>query len=347
MSLDILLTRNPIIRALTSKTVGDYTCGCFEVATHLNIATGFISNESIVELKRLIEYRKHQLHLSLFIGMNYMDGFTKLQYEAVKELDSHLEKEGIGNVYVSPSAMYHGKMYSFMRGSQCLGAFVGSSNLGSFIGTSPNYIETDLYFSDELGCEINEKIVRLTDVLGKPVNQVKPPESFKEESIDLLDGCEGVTRLVPSEISQYLAQVSTDRVIIPLKTCPKSHLNTYFGAGKVANRFSRRDYYEVEIIISKTTENLHLLPVKGEGIITVVTYDGYKFDCSRQGDSGKNFRSVGDLRILGKWIKGHMENQGALKLGEAVTENTLKKFGKHHLVLTASKDRSFWILEFN
>ena len=39
----------------------------------------------------------------------------------------------------------------------------------------------------------------------------------------------------------------------------------------------------------------------------------------------KNFRSAHDLKILGRWIKGQMENAGALKLGDKVTEETFKK----------------------
>ena len=65
--MGLLLTKNPIIGGLKAKSVKDYTSGYFETATHLNIATGFISNESIAELRRLIEYRQNTLHLSLFI----------------------------------------------------------------------------------------------------------------------------------------------------------------------------------------------------------------------------------------------------------------------------------------
>lgn len=107
--MDLLLTKNPIINSLHANCINDYTSKYFETATQLNIATGFISNESIAELRRLIEYRKHTLNLSLFIGMNYIDGFTKLQYDAVKELGEKLIKNDLGNVYVSPKAMFHGK----------------------------------------------------------------------------------------------------------------------------------------------------------------------------------------------------------------------------------------------
>lgn len=49
--MDLLLTKNPIINSLHAKSINDYTSKYFETATQLNIATGFISNESIAELK--------------------------------------------------------------------------------------------------------------------------------------------------------------------------------------------------------------------------------------------------------------------------------------------------------
>jgi len=74
-----------------------------------------------------------------------------------------------------------------------------------------------------------------------------------------------------------------------------------------------------------------------------VTEDGYKFDCKRQGDYGKNFRSCHDLKILGRWIKGHMEEDGALQIGTPVTDDTLRKFGKNKLVFE-KKDDNVWLL---
>lgn len=342
--MDLLLTKNPIVNSLHAKSINDYTSKYFETATQLNIATGFISNESIAELRRLVEYRNRSLNLSLFIGMNYIDGFTRLQYDAVKELGANLLANGIGNVYVSPKALFHGKMYSFLKGEQCLGAFIGSSNLGSFIGTSQNLIESDVFFEADSGMQVHNRIVEITNILGEPISQAKPIESFKEPTTALLDGFEYVEKLSSDETSKCLLKASQNIVKIPLKTEEKSNLNAYFGAGKVKGKFSRRDYYEVEIIISKNTPNRSILPGKDDGNFTVVTNDGYKFECARQGDYDKNFRSAHDLKILGRWIKGQMENCGALKLGEKVTEETLRKFGKYTMVLTQSVDKDFWIL---
>lgn len=341
---DLLLTKNPIINSLQTRSINDYTLRYFETATQLNIATGFISNESIAELKRLVEYRKRSLNLSLFIGMNYIDGFTKLQYDAVKELGENLLKNGTGNVYVSPKALFHGKMYSFLKDGQCLGAFIGSSNLGSFIGTSQNLIESDMFFEADSGKKIHNRIIEITNILGEPISEAEPIKNFKEPPTALLDGFEYVEKLSREETAKCLLQVSQNSVRIPLKTEEKSNLNAYFGAGKVKGRFSRRDYYEVEIIISKKIPNRSILPGKEEGNFTVITNDGYKFECARQGDYDKNFRSAHDLKILGRWIKGQMENSGALKLGEKVTDETLHKFGKNTLVLTQSTNKDFWIL---
>ncbi len=339
----LLLSKNPLTNSLKTKAVSDFVGDYIETATRLNIATGYISNESIARLKHLIEYRNQAMSLSLLIGMNYLDGFTKLQYDAVCELDEYLKERNIGHVYVSPRALFHGKMYSFMHEDHCLGAFIGSSNLGSFIGTTQNYIEADICFPEDCGRPINQQIEKLTESIGKPITEAAPITSFKTPG-DLLDGYEHVEKLSHDEYRRLRNKSSDIRVIIPLKTCPKSNLNSYFGAGKIPNRFSRRDYYEVEIILSKNLENLSFLPDKEEGSFSVITPEGYKFECSRQGDYGKNLRSSNDLRILGKWIKGQMENAGALKLGERVNEDTLEKFGKKNMVLTQSIDKSFWLL---
>lgn len=62
--MDLLLTKNPIINSLHANCINDYTSKYFETATQLNIATGFISNESIAELRLptfLFVYIQHPL----------------------------------------------------------------------------------------------------------------------------------------------------------------------------------------------------------------------------------------------------------------------------------------------
>lgn len=347
--MEVLLSANPIISDIHCRPLKDRYRPMIETADHLNIATGFITNDSIVELKNLIEYRQFSLTLDLFIGMNLLEGFTKLQYNAVKELNAFLTENSAGRVLLSPNALYHGKMYSFMQNNSCIGAFIGSSNLGSFVGTSSNYIEADAFFNGADATCVNSTIVKVIEKLGKDFSLLPPVTKFIPSPVELLKGYNFVEQLSAEKTALAKACTTGPKVKIPLKDEPKSNLNTYFGAWKNKDKFSPRGWYEVEIIISTKLENRDLIPWsknKEENKnchIFVITDDGYKFECYRQGDFGKNFRSAHDLKILGRWIKGQMENDGALEIGQPVTMDVIDKFGKKYLVLQKTID-DCWLM---
>lgn len=342
--MEQLFTKSPILRHVSCKSVSDYRTNLINVASEFNIATGFISGDSLVELKRMVGLRKGNLRVNLFVGMNYLDGFTQLQYAALKDLNGYLCDNQYGRVYVSPHALFHGKMYSFLDSSdKCLGSFVGSSNLASFLSTSQNNIESDIFFSGEEGTVINRNIQSIIHDLGVDFSIAKPISDFLPPETDLLKGNERVTKLSDDEFSAAMSKLTAETVAIPLKTEPKSNLNTYFGAGKVPGRYSPRSWYEVELIVPKGTPNIEILPDKDSGPFTVLTHNHYAFQCERQGDYSKNLRSSGDLRILGKWIKGEMENAGVIRCGEMVTKETLEAFGKTKLVFTKSTE-DFWYI---
>lgn len=336
--MELLLPANPIIQGqIHTKSISKMYNNLVETSTNLNIATGYITNDSIAALKQIVEFRDGALNLSLFIGMNYLEGFTRPQYYAVKDLNEFLTNNHTGSVYLSPQALYHGKMYSFMKGALCLASFVGSSNLGSFVGTSQNYIEADILFQDKEGMEINKFISKITASLGQRFENVPELQNFKENDVELLDGYSYVKKLTKEELQNLQSTATNTYVDVPLKTEAKSNLNTYFGKGKVKGRYSPRGWYEVELIVSKNVARRDLLPL----YFTVVTTDGYEFECSRQGDYDKNLRSSYDLKILGRWIKGQMENCGALEVGTPVTDDTLYKFGKTSLRFTKTESGKF------
>lgn len=340
--MELLLPANPIIQqSVHTRSISDMYNSLVDKATQFNIATGFITNDSIAALKQMVEFRNKELALSIFIGMNYLSGFTKIQYKAIQDLHNYLVENNIGNVFLSQKALYHGKMYSFMSGTNCLASFIGSSNLGSFVGTSQNLIETDVLFENEEGERINNYIYQITKALGTVFDKLPVIENFKEVDTELLRGYSFVTKLDDSQLKEELKTVTGDFVDIPLKTEAKSNLNTYFGKGKIKGKYSPRGWYEIEIILNKDLKDIDLIPDKDHGSFTVITSDGYEFECSRQGDYSKNFRSDKDLKILGRWIKGQMENCGALEIGSPVTEETLKIFGKRYLRLEATKTGRF------
>lgn len=143
---------------------------------------------------------------------------------------------------------------------------------------------------------------------------------------------------------------------IPLKVTTrhqKSNLNVYYGKGRTnrSTGFTKpRHWYEAELIVPKRITDRDFYPKannpKAGKIITVYTDDGWNFKCKISGTNSKNFRSNNDLKILGKWIKGRLENSGALQVGQLVTEDVLKRYGRNNFKLKGTSDPTIWMLDF-
>ena len=140
---------------------------------------------------------------------------------------------------------------------------------------------------------------------------------------------------------------------IPIKATEKhgkSNLNVFFGKGRMDKRglVKPRHWYEAELIVPKEVTSKPGYPQSQtpESVFDVITDDGWKFKCKVSGDYSKNFRSENDLKILGKWLKGRLENAGALKVGEPVTEETLRKYGRYTFTLTKTTIPDLWYLDF-
>jgi hypothetical protein len=109
-----------------------------------------------------------------------------------------------------------------------------------------------------------------------------------------------------------------------------------------------RHWYEVELIVPSEITSRPKYPQanSANSIFDVITDDGWKFKCKVSGDYSKNLRSEGNLKILGKWLKGRLENAGALKVGELVTEETLRKYGRSDFDLIKTDTQNLWYLDF-
>ena len=139
---------------------------------------------------------------------------------------------------------------------------------------------------------------------------------------------------------------------LPVKSTPKSNLNAFFGKGRKNIRTGvvrPRPWYETEVIVPKRITELLGYPIKHSGlgrVITVFTDDGWSFKCKISGDYSKNLRSEDDLKTLGLWIKGRLENRGVLKVGEPVIEETLRRYGRDTIQLMATNDPDVWLIDF-
>lgn len=144
--------------------------------------------------------------------------------------------------------------------------------------------------------------------------------------------------------------VRFDIPIKPYENSPQSNLNVFFGKGRVSPNglIKPRHWYEVELIVPKhITEQAGYPQSKTENaLFDVITDDGWAFKCKVSGDYSKNFRSYDDLKILGKWLKGRLESAGVLTVGEPVTAETLRQYGRNTFSLTKTTIPGVWYLSF-
>jgi len=346
-----ILTSNTRPLKLKNKTFADSFSELIAVSDYMQIASGYISTESITEIKRIIESNMRP-RLDLLIGMHYFDGITRTQYEASLYLNDFLIKNNLGSVSIANTFRFHGKLYSFSKENEIIAGIIGSSNLDSMLKFHRSY-EADLLVTDiKTSKEICDLIKNARQKIAIPIHNWQP-DNYNEVN-KLLEGHENVEKIDTPTISNILTSLNKEISFeLPLKATPKSNLNCCFGTGR-KNRNTGfiipRPWYEAEVIVPiEITRNLNypkaIFPEK-ENIITVYTDDGWRFDCTINGDYGKNFRSVGTLQILGKWIKGRLENSGALKISEPVTNEVLKKYGRDNVKLTATDNPKIWWLEF-
>lgn len=321
-------------------------------ADSLCIASGYISTEALTELKRIFEMNKKS-YLELIIGMHWFDGFTRSQYEAAKYLDDYLRSENAGEIKVATVFRFHGKVYSFLKKNSPFAGIIGSSNLNSVFDNQNTY-ETDILLREpKIVSDLHNFISALSEKACTPFNKLKIKKFIESKNI-LLEGHEGVEKATKEELSKVRLNLSGVSFKIPIKSAdaPHSNLNVYFGRGRENNRglVKPRHWYEVELIVPIDITSKSSYPKAGypktESIITVYTDDGWKFDCKISGQNSKNFRSADDLKILGRWIKGRLENNGALKVGEPVTRKVLEKYGRDNFELIGTKESSVWLLNF-
>lgn len=316
-------------------------------ANSLRIASGYISSDSIAHLKYYIE-NLNISYCELLVGMYKFEGITQKEYDALITFDEFLNSKKLGVVNIFTAFPYHGKLYLFGNSGSNFAAIMGSSNLSAL--ENHRRFEIDATFeSPEAIKEIGNLYQELKSKATKPIS-VWTPEI--KEVTDLLGGCEGVKPVADKEKNQIWDKKINLKFSIPIKTEPKSNLNAFFGKGRLNTKsgvIRPRPWYEVEIIVPKEITEKKGYPVKGpsgDKIFKVYTDDGWEFDCKTSGDYSKNLRSANDLKTLGLWIKGRMENAGALKIGEPVTEDTLKKYGRDTIDLIATTISDTWILDF-
>lgn len=336
-----------------NKTFIDKFYEILPQASLLDIAVGYITSDSLVELQKLMEFNAGILTLNLTIGMHYLDLFTKIEYNAAMDLNNYLKSTSRGGVRLVTPFRYHGKLYSYSDINGPFAGIIGSNNLSSIVEGGSRVYESSVFIDElQIAKEMNKFINELNATSTDNISDLKI-DKFKEVN-PLLEGHEFVQKVNAQTVRVCRYSCSQIRFDIPIKTyevSPHSNLNVFFGKGresKATGLIKPRHWYEVEVIVPKSVTSQPGYPraKTDSAVFQVVTDDGWSFQCKVSGDYSKNFRSEGDLKILGKWLKGRLENAGALKVGEPVTQETLKKYGRDSFSLIKLNGTNKWFLDF-
>ena len=335
----------------------------FQASDEIRIAVGYASNDSLLYVKRMLESNAPK-KLDLCLGMAKFEGLDKKQFDADTNLNNYLNSSASGQLYVADQFKFHGKVQTFSRQTNVIGSLLGSSNLGSLVprkGIVRSNYEVDMLLETQK--ESLELTKFMSDLFQSSVLPwdaavssipVKPNANFQ------MDIREDVIKLSTTQLNATKNNLSNIKFRIPLKTAPtagQSNLNCYFGKGREKNGYVRvRPWYEVELIVDLSVQR----SCTGYPMLQsfyVDTDDGYTFVCQTQGGNSKNFRSRGDLTVLGSWIKGRLEAKGSLTSGEPVTIQVLSLYGRSDLTFIKTNQTRFdaetnknldvWYLDFS
>ena len=98
-------------------------------ADHIEIASGYVSKASLLELDALVESTGIK-KIILVIGMYYYDGIAEGTYRTAFEINKKWMQSGVGEIRVTHAFQSHGKIYAFYGNGDVRSAFIGSANLG-------------------------------------------------------------------------------------------------------------------------------------------------------------------------------------------------------------------------
>lgn len=348
--MELLNSNYPPVRC-GGKSFSDVFYDLLPKASVLDIAVGYVTADSLAELQKIVEFNNIK-SVNLTIGMHYPDAFTHVQYNAATLLNDYLMENGKGQVRLVTPFRYHGKLYAYSDEKGAFAGIIGSNNLGGIVDGGARIYESSMLLDDRSSaCKIKTFIDQLVSSATTNIADLKITK-FDEKN-PLLEGIEYVQKVSPTDLAKCQSSLTNQRFEIPIKgyeVSPQSNLNVFFGKGRESRNgiVKPRHWYEVELIVPKSIAGQPGYPRSKtpEAEFDVITDDGWKFKCKVSGDYSKNFRSEGDLTILGKWLKGRLENDGVLKVGYPVTAQTLHNYGRSSFSLIKTSLPNIWYLDF-
>lgn len=307
-------------------SLSDYVRESLPNADMVICAVGYVSKKSLIEFDSVIRNKDYSIKkVILVLGMYYIEGFPESIYNTAMKINREWRDLEIGEIRVTESVKYHGKVYGFYKEEELKSASIGSHNLGSLVCDATNYRQYEISMCTEKAeeCyEINDHLQSVISV-SRAIDEIDGIKIIREENRKL-SGVEGVTKVPMDDVNFYKDNQTDISFTIPLKVpgipdsnkdYMKSNVNKCYAKGRLHKKtgiVSERGWWETEIIVGKEITCLSQYPRKDEPFY-VITDDGWKFLMHVSGDYKKNFESDGDLKILGYWLKGRLVAAGIVE----------------------------------
>jgi hypothetical protein len=328
----------------------------FSKADRVDIAVGYISKASLLELDHLVD--QYSIHkISLVIGMYFIEGMPEGSYRTALELNSKWSEKGIGEIRLVKAFKYHGKTYCFYKDGKVISSIIGSANLGVMKLEASNRrqfesaVVTDIFSEC---AEVDKLIQHLKEpICSSNISEIIGMTLIREENTSL-NNIENVDKIPATDVTLYQKHLTPVSFVLPLKVpsyaerhlddgkhFTKSNLNVCYAAPRSARK--ARDWYETQLTVSKDITRMEGYPEKNKPFF-VATDDGYWFKVHTTSDGNKQFSAVGNELIMGRWIKGRLAAAGLVspvndtlsdtdRLG-MITQEMLEAYGCNQLVLT-------------
>lgn len=347
-----------------------------ETAERVEIAVGYVSRASLLELDALIR-NANVKYTILTIGMYFIEGMPESSYYTACELNEAWQKEGIGEIRLVRVCKYHGKVYCFYRQGLPSSAIIGSANLGAMKLEATNRRQYEL----AILTDSKEDCLRASEIIGRlnspacsaNIADIPNIPLVREQNV-ALNNVDTVAQLPQSDVDAYQRSLTDISFALPIKVpayderhmddgkhFTKSNLNVCYAAPRSARR--SRDWYETQITVDKRLTLLPGYPEKNRPFF-VITDDGYRIKVHTTSDGNKQLSAVGDELILGRWIKGRLAAAGLVtpvndtqrdkERTGMITREMLLRYGCERLVLAKTTKQAYdgdelldvWMLSF-
>lgn len=316
----------PLRMELGQKTLPVFFREQAEISTEIYIATGYASKSSLLEIENIMK-ELPELKIKIVLGMYYIEGCPEGIYNNAVRLNEEWKATGRGEIRITKSIKYHGKLYCFYKNGEIQTAVIGSHNLGALIPEAHNLRQYEISLFTENKDELKNIDRHIKQVIKSPISvpfeEASDMDIVHEENTKL-EGVENVAKIGPVDVAGYIASKTNISFDIPLKVpgipgstrdYMKSNINKCYAKGRLNSKtgvVTERGWWETEVIVSNSTTSNPDYPEKNEPFYAV-TDDGWKFKMHASGDHKKNLESHNDLKILGYWLKGRLVSAGIIQ----------------------------------